>query len=86
MIAMRTVDVRDDFKKVSDMVIAGEKVLITRPRNKNLVVMSEDEYNALERARSNAEYLNKLDRSIRQIAEGRVVVKTMAELESMASE
>jgi len=84
MIALRTMDLRNDFKKVSDLVNSGETVLITRPRNENLVVLSEREYNELDKARRNAEYLAKLDESMRQAAQGRVIVKTMEELESMA--
>jgi antitoxin YefM len=83
MIALKTIDMRNDFKRVSDLVVAGEKVLIARPRNENLVVLSEKEYNELEKACRNAEYLNKIDRSMQQLAEGRVVVKTMEELENM---
>ena len=84
MIALRTIDMRNDFKKVSDLVNSGEKVLVTRPRNENLVILSEKEYNELDKARRNAEYLDKIDRSLQQLSEGRVVVKTMEELENMA--
>ena len=84
MIAIRTVDLRNDFRRVSEIVNSGEKVLIARPKNQNLVVLSERDYNELERARRNAEYFEKLDRSLRQISEGRVVTKTMEELEAMA--
>jgi len=83
MIALRTIDLRNDFKRVSALVNSGEKVLIARPRNENLVVISENEYNELEKARRNAEYLMKIDRAIENVSEGRVVVKTMAELEAM---
>ncbi len=34
----------------------------------------------------NTEYLNKLDRAFRQVEEGKVVVKTMEELEAMTNE
>ena len=84
MIALRTVDLRNDFKRVSELVNSGEKVLIARPRNENLVVLSEREYNELEKARRNVEYLAKIDRAFLRVAEGRVVVKTMEELEEMA--
>ena len=83
MIAIKTMDLRNDFKRISDMVISGEKVLISRPRNENLVVISEMEYNELEKARRNAEYLAKIEKAIERVAEGRVVYKTMAELEEM---
>ena len=84
MIALRTIDIRNDFKRVSDLINSGEKVLIARPRNENLVVLSEKEYNELDKARRNAEYLAKIDEAIQQVADGRVVVKTMEELEAMA--
>jgi antitoxin YefM len=84
MIALKTVDMRNGFKKVSELVNSGEKVLIARPHNENIVVLSEKEYNELEKAYRNAEYMDKIDRSLRQLTEGRVVVKTMEELEDMA--
>jgi antitoxin YefM len=84
MIALRTIDLRNDFKKVSNLIKSGEKVLISRPHNENLVVLSEKEYNDLEKARRNIEYLTKIDKSLQQLAEGKVIFKTMDELEAMA--
>ena len=83
MIAIKTVDMRNDFKRISDLVSSGEKVLIARPHNQNLVVLSEKEYNELDKARRNAEYLAKIDESRRQLDEGKTVSFTMAELEAM---
>lgn len=34
---------------MSNLVNSGEKVLIARPHNENLVVLSEKEYNELEK-------------------------------------
>jgi antitoxin YefM len=84
MIALKTVDVRKEFRRVSDLVNSGEKVLISRPHNENLVILSEREFNELERSRQNIAYLSKLERSMQEAAEGRVVFKTMDELEEMA--
>ena len=84
MIALKSFDMRNDFKKISDLVSSGEKVLISRPSNKNFVVISEKEYNKLEKIRRNAEYLEKINKSMQQLAEGRVVIKIMEELEDMA--
>lgn len=86
MIAVRTIDVKNDFKRVSDLVHSGEEVLISRPRNENLVILTEAEYNTLKKAQRNAEYLAKLHRSMEQLADGRVVVKTLDELESLSAE
>ena len=83
MIAVRTIDIRNDFKRIGDLVSSGEKVLIARPHNENLVILSEKEYNELERNRRNAEYLAMINKSMQELAEGKVVVKTIEELEAM---
>lgn len=55
----------------------------SRPHNQNLIVSSEAEYRELEKLRRNAEYLAKLERSMQQFKDGKVVVKTMDELLNM---
>jgi len=84
MVAIKTVDIRNDFKRISDIVMGGEKVLVSRPRNENLVIISESDYNELEKAKRNAEYYKKLDVSLQQVSRGKVVVKSMEELEDMS--
>jgi antitoxin YefM len=83
MIAIKTIDLRNDFKRVSDLVVSGETVLISRPHNQNLVVISETEYNELDKARRNAEYMAAIDESRRQLAEGKTYTFTIDELLSM---
>lgn len=63
-----------------------EGFCVSRKGNKNVVVISEAEYNDLQKAKRNAEYLAHLDRSFEQLKRGDVVVKTMEELERMADE
>ena len=58
--------------------------LVSRPHNENLVILSEKEYNELEKTRRNNEYLAKIERPIEQLSQGRTVVKTIEELEDMA--
>ena len=84
MIALKTTDIRNDFKRIGNLAYAGEKILISRPRNENLVILSEKDYNELEKIRRNYEYLAKINRALEQVEDGRVVVKTMEELEEMA--
>ena len=55
----------------------------SRPHNQNLIVISEAEYRELEKLRRNAEYLAKIEHSMQQFKEGKVVVKTMDELLNM---
>ena len=57
--------------------------MISHPHNQNLIVISEAAYRELEKLRRNAEYLAKLEHSMQQFKEGKVVVKTMDELLNM---
>lgn len=86
MTIAKQMDIRANIKKYFDMAFSGEPVIVPRKANRNVVIVSEDDYKAMEKARRNAEYLAMLDESDRQLREGRVVVKTMEELESMAAE
>ena len=83
MLAVKSVNVRDHFKEWCDKISKGETVVISRPRNENIYMISEDEYNALQKAKRNAEYLAMLNKSDEELKAGKVVVKTMEELEAM---
>lgn len=52
----------------------------------NMVIIPEEEYEVLLRAKDNDEYRRKLEHSIEQSKQGKVVVKTMEELEAMENE
>lgn len=80
----KQVDVRANIKKYFDMACDGRAVMIPRKANRNVVILSEEEYHELQKAKRNAEYLAKLDRADRQLRSGKVVEKTMEELEAMA--
>ena len=58
--------------------------LFAHPHNENIVVISEKEYNELEKAKRNNVYLEKISRSKQQILDGKIVTKTFEELEEMA--
>ena len=51
MIVIKTADLTQDFRRVANMVVAGETVLVSRPKNDNLVVITEKEYNELVKLR-----------------------------------
>ena len=80
MIATKQMDVRANIKKYFDMAFSGETVIVSRKENKNVVIISESEYNELEKAKRNTEYLAKLNRADEQNKNGQVVTKTMDEL------
>ena len=50
-----------------------ETVLVTRKGEKNVVLISLEEWNRLQKAARNAEYLTQLDRSFQQLEQGRGV-------------
>jgi len=83
MIAIKTIDIRNDFKKVSNLINSGETVLISRPKNENLVIISEKEYNELEKARRNVEYMNMIENSVNEIETGKTISFTMEEIEAI---
>ena len=64
----------------------NETVIVTRKNEKNVVLISLEQYNEFVRNTKNTEYLNKLDKALRQIKDGKVVVKTIEELEAMTNE
>ncbi len=68
------------------MAFNGEPIIIPRKNNRNVVIVSEKDFKEMEKARRNAAYLAMLDESDRQLKEGRVIAKTMEELEAMAEE
>ena len=78
-------DIRANMKKYFDLAYDGETIIVPRKENRNIVIVSEPEYKRMEKAQRNAEYLAMLEQSDRQLREGRVVVKTLEELEAMAN-
>ena len=82
MIATRQIDIRDNIKKYFDLAFDGETVVVSRKQNKNVVVISEKEYNELQKAKRNAEYLAMLDKSMKEIEQGGFIAKSIQELEA----
>lgn len=86
MIATKQMDVRANIKKYFDMAFDGEPVIVSRKENKNVVIISEAEYNELAKAKRNAEYLAKIDESFKQFEEGKTISFSMDELREMESD
>ena len=85
MIAVNYSTVRENLKSYCDKAVDDyETVIVTRKGENNVVLLSLAKYNGLLKAARNAEYLDMIDRSMEQIAQGKTVVKTMDELEAMA--
>ena len=86
MIAIKTADLTQNFRRIATIITGGEKVLISRPRNENLVVITEKEYNEFERLRQNFQYLAKLGDSLEQAQKGNVTKYTKEQMRAMEVE
>ena len=86
MIAVKSMDVRENFKEWCNKVIGGETLIVSRPKNENVVIVSEKEYNEMAKAKRNEEYLKKLDHSYAQLEQGEVIHKSLDELRAMIDE
>lgn len=86
MLAVKSMDVRENFKEWCNKVIGGETLVVSRPRNENVVIVSEKEYNEMAKAKRNAEYLKKLDHSFAQLEQGKTISFSLEELRAMESD
>mgnify|MGYP002521827196 FL=1 len=87
MLAVNYSTIRENLKSYCDKVTDNnETVIVTRKDEKNVVIISLDEWNSLQKAFRNAEYLGRINRSISDVKAGNVIVKTMDELEAMENE
>ncbi len=86
MLAVKSMDIRENFKEWCTKVINGETLVVSRPKNENVVIISEKEYNEMLKAKQNAEYLAKLDMSKKQLEQGKTISFTLEELKDMEDE
>ena len=81
MLAVKSMDVRDNFKSLCDKFF-GVKLSLYQDRKENVVMLSEAEYNEMMKAKRNADYLAMIDKSMAEAEAGGFVVKTIDELEA----
>ena len=75
MLAVNYSTIRKKLKDYCDQATDNnETVIVTRRDEKNVVLMSLEQYNSMLKATRNAEYLAEIDRAIEQLenGEGRV--------------
>ena len=71
MLAATYTNVRNNLKSYCDMASdQNEIVIITRKDEKNVVLISLDQYNAMQREIRNLQYLSKLERAFEQLYSG----------------
>ena len=87
MLAVNYSTIRSKLKDYCDKATdENETVIVTRKDEKNVVLISLEKYNEFIKMQRNTEYLSKIDKSIIQIESGKIVTKTIEELEAMENE
>ena len=81
MVAIKGADIKYKFKAICDRVFGGETIIVSRPKNENVVLISEKKYEELERAQRNADYLAKIDRGIDQMKTGKLQYHDLIEVD-----
>ena len=82
MLAVNYSTIRNKLKDYCDQATDNhETVIVTRQGEKNVVLMSLEQYNAIMKATRNAEYLAKIDMSIEQLENGKGQVHELIEVD-----
>lgn len=82
MLAVNYSTIRNNLKDYCDKATDfQETVIVTRKDEKNVVIMSLEKYNKLEKAARNAEYLAMIDRGIEQLEAGKGQSHELIEVE-----
>ena len=72
MLATNYSTVRNNLKDYCDMASdGGETIIVTRKANKNVVILSLERFNLMEKEIRNSQYLAKLDRAFDQLYAGK---------------
>jgi antitoxin YefM len=82
MLAVNYTTVRNNLKGYCDKVTEEcETVIVTRKDEKNIVIISLDEYNSLMKVAKKAAYFERIDRAMEQLARGEGTVHELIEVD-----
>ena len=82
MLAVNYSTIRNNLKEYCDKATdEHETVIVTRKDEKNVVLMSLEQYNDMMKALRNAEYLAKIDQGIAQLKSGNGQVHELIEVD-----
>jgi antitoxin YefM len=83
MLAANYTTVRNNLKDYCDKATYdNEIVIVTRKSEKNVVIMSLDKLNKIEKDLRNARYLSKIERGFAQIESGNGIIHELIEDEN----
>jgi antitoxin YefM len=89
MIAIKTADLTQNFRKIAKRINAGETVVVSRPKNENIVLITEKEYNSLNQLRKKLA-LESFRKTMKEMQEEAIVNgsadMTMDEINSLVAE
>ncbi len=82
MLAVNYSTIRSKLKMYCDMATEEqETVIVTRKNEKNIVLMSLEQYNQMLKAVRNAEYLAKINQGIQQLESGQGQIHELIEVD-----
>lgn len=70
MLALRTVDLRENMSEFLKKAYAGEKIIVTRPKAQNVAVVSEKRLKELEEKEKELAYILKIQKINDDIEKG----------------
>ncbi len=73
MTIAKQIDIRSNIKKYFDMAYGGDTIIVPRKENKNVVIISEEEYNRLSRQNRLSAYA---DMQIEKMADAKSIHQT----------
>ena len=83
MLAVNYSTFRNKLKDYCDKVTDKfETVIVTRKDEKNVVIISLDEYNSMIKVIKNTNYLDMIDRSMEQLAKGEGKIHELIEVDN----
>ncbi len=90
MIIAKQMDVRSNIKKYFDLAYDGEAVIIPRKNNRNVVIISESEYNELSRFQRLSRYAESISGSepagtVQQALNGNVRMHNLEKLNTISN-
>ena len=83
MTVAKQMDIRANIKNYFDIAYNGDPVFVPRKGNRNVYIISQQEYEAFQKAKQNAEYLTMIDRSLSQFQANETVSLSLDELRAM---
>lgn len=87
MLAVNYSTIRNNLKDYCDKATDSyETVIVTRKNEKNVVIISLEKYNQLEKMARNAEYLAMIDRGIAQLEAGNGQLHELIEIDEADDE